>query len=87
MNREKLLAQYVKERDRQDKMWGLSFDSKNTPNDWATYVNWYLASATRNGATVDEQTEALFKAFCIMGAALETLERNGKFASRHYENT
>lgn len=73
------------ERDYQDKKWGYEFDDKNTLNDWATYINIYLAKATAMGIQKEEQRKMLVKVATLAVAALETFDRNGGFPNRHYD--
>ena len=86
MNRREIFDAIQSERDYQDNRWGTDFDDENTVNDWGTYVNQYVARATKMGATTDEQKQALVKVAAIAVAALETIGRNGKLALRHYDD-
>jgi len=74
------------EREYQDANWGTEFDDKNTLNDWSTYVNIYMAQASVMTATPEEQRANMLKAATLLVAAVETFDRNGKFAPRHYED-
>jgi len=65
--------------------WGTDFDDHNTINDWAAYVNIYLAHATTLRATVEQQKSGVIKAGNLCIGALLALARNGKFADRHYD--
>ena len=75
------------ERKYQNDKWGTDFDDKNTVNDWHTYVNWYLTKASEGGEDVDRRDlRAYFiKSAALAVAALEALNRNKKFADRHYD--
>lgn len=85
MNRDEIFNELKQEREYQDKKWGTEFDDKNTVNDWGTYINIYLAKATDMKATKEQQREAMRKVAALSLAALESFERNGKFAARHYD--
>jgi len=82
-----ILDQIVAERERQDGLWGDSFDDRNTLNDWCAYLMIYAARAAgmENVGKVAEQRLALLKVASLAVAAIETLDRNGKFAARHYD--
>lgn len=80
-----LLEQIKAERAYQDLKWGGVFDDKNTVNDWGTYINVYLARATTMKATPEEQRAALVQVATLAVAAIETFDRNGGFALRHYD--
>lgn len=77
------------ERKRQDGLWGTAFDDKNTPNDWVAYITRYVSEGaydSRNKVyTVDRFREHLVKAACLCVAAIETIDRNGGCAPRHYD--
>jgi len=45
--RDKIFKEIDKEREYQDNKWGDEFDSKNTLNDWVTYINIYLSNAAK----------------------------------------
>lgn len=82
-----IFDQIVTERQYQDQKWGTSFDDKNTLNDWAAYINVYLSRALsmENVKKPDAQRVALVKVAALALAALETFDRNGGFAPRHYD--
>lgn len=65
-------------------MWGTDFDSKNTLNDWAAYINIYLGQALKMGATTDEVRKNLRKAAGLALSALRWAEGGG-VAPRHYD--
>lgn len=77
------------ERDRQVRLWGLKFDAKNTPNDWAAYIINYVAKATyagRDEVFTPEQFRAnMMKVAAIAQAAVLMIDLNGGCAPRHYE--
>ena len=85
MSREYIFNSIETERAYQDKRWGNAFDDKNTLNDWVTYINHYLADASKMPVPVETQRKNLLKAATLCIAALETLDRNGTFAPRHYD--
>ncbi len=73
------------EREYQDKKWGIAFDDKNTLNDWITYINIYAAKAAAMGNTKEEQRKQMVKVAALTVAALQSFDRNGGFAPRHYD--
>jgi hypothetical protein len=81
-----VLEEIRAEREYQDGQWGTEFDDKNTLNDWVTYVNIYMAQAAVMTATPEEQRKNMLKAATLLVAAVETFDRNGQFAPRHYED-
>lgn len=90
MNREQIFAAIEKERAYQNEQWGTEFDDQNTINDWVTYINLYASRATemdRTTKVIDVQKikKNLLKAATLAVAALETIERNGLPALRHYD--
>lgn len=87
MTQAEILEEIAIERGHQDLKWGTEFDDKNTINDWATYINVYLTRATNMDLVGGgpAQYRALLKVAALAVAALETYERTGGFAPRHYE--
>lgn len=83
--RSNIFQEINKERDYQDSKWGIDFDNENTINDWATYINIYLAKATSFGVSKKDQRKFMIKVAALSVAALETFDRNGGFADRHYD--
>jgi hypothetical protein len=76
------------ERKRQEQLWGTSFDDKNTPNDWATYMCHYATSAATQGTgkfDLEKYRSNLIKTATLAIAALEALKRNQGVAPRHYD--
>lgn len=76
------------ERGYSSQYWDKDFDSLNTINDWAAYINIYLARGTKvrtNTDRVEEsvgamhrrQREALVKAASLCISALEAFDNNG----------
>lgn len=86
MSRQTILDEIRAEREYQDGEWGTEFDDSNTLNDWSTYVNIYVAQASTMTATPEEQRKNMLKAATLLVAAIETFDRNGQFAPRHYED-
>lgn len=90
-SRIEIFADIHDEREYQVAKWGDKFDDQNTINDWVTYLSMYAAQgATINlVSTMDEATErfrqSMVKVAAIAVAALETIERNGHPARRHYD--
>ena len=87
------------ERGYSAQFWDKDFDSLNTINDWAAYINIYLARGTYLGTKVSEtadqlharQRVALVKAASLCISALEAFDNNGAddgdgfFEPRHYD--
>lgn len=84
--REAIFDEINTERDRQNEMWGSDFDDKNTINDWTSYICRYVCNASRDHCLPDQGRVFLLKAATLCVAAIETLDRNEKFALRHYDN-
>lgn len=82
---EGIFEEIVKEREYQETKWGTDFDDKNTVNDWAAYIASYTSKATLIGAAKSEQRTALLKVASLAVAALQTFDRNGGFAGRHFD--
>jgi len=80
-----VLDEIVREREYQDAQWGVKFDDANTLNDWVAYIMNYAATATVMDASPEKQRRSMLKAASLAVAAVETLDRNGQFAPRHYE--
>ena len=83
--RDKIFKEIDKEREYQDNKWGDEFDSKNTLNDWVTYINIYLSNAAKMGISKEEQRKQFLKVATLGIAALEIFDRNDGFAPRHYD--
>ncbi len=90
MNRTDILNEIDLERERQDSMWGDTFDKKNTPNDWVAYITHYVADGAYDGRLNKYNVELfrtnLLKAATICVAAIETIDKYGECAPRHYDN-
>lgn len=75
---------------RQLKLWGTSFDDKNTANDWAAYVLYYVGQASYAGRkekySPQKFQENLKKAAALCISAIVAIDRNGNCAPRHYED-
>ena len=85
MNRDEILEEINEERRRQSK-WGESFDDKNTPNDWATYIVHYATRACMRELDYGKIKKDMIKVAALAIAVIETMERNeGKLAHRHYD--
>lgn len=82
---EKILAEIAEERKRQDELWGVEFDRKNTLNDWGTYIGQYTGYAAEMGRTPEEQRDFMLKVAALAVAALEAFDRNNGFPPRHYD--
>lgn len=64
--------------------WGEAFDSKNTLNDWGTYITGYLGRATAMGIDETEQRRQLIKVIGLAMNAVKWLD-SGKMPKRHYD--
>ena len=90
---ERIIEDIERERDYSSPRWDEEFDNKNTINDWAAYVNNYLARATAmktaqepHEAWRDRQRKSLVKAASLCISALEAFDRRGGGnAPRHYD--
>jgi len=80
--RDDIFALINMERARQDEMYGVTFDTQNTINDWGTYINHYIAEATKSGA--ENVRYSLVKIAALAVAALEMDVAVG-IAPRHYD--
>ena len=85
MSAEKILEKIRSERCYQCDKWGNDFDDQNTINDWSAYISEYLGKATAFRALKKDQRNNLLEVATLAIAALESFERNGKFADRHYD--
>jgi hypothetical protein len=82
------------ERERQTKLWGDSFDSRNTVNDWVAFITRYLARASGDSRSApsrcSSEGRAEFEAAMVQVAALavasiEASQQNDGPAPRHYD--
>ncbi len=86
------------ERGYSAQFWDKDFDSLNTINDWAAYINIYLARGTKQSPQLEtadsmhsRQRVALVKAASLCISALEAFDNNGAddgdgfFEPRHYD--
>jgi hypothetical protein len=84
-----LKFEIISEVDRQMRLWGTSFDDKNTANDWVAYICNYVASGAYSGRqakyTPTRFREHLVKAAALCVSAILAIDRNGDCAPRHYE--
>ena len=71
------------ERIRQNKIWGVDFDRKNTANDWHAYVGHYISKAMQPGENYEEN---MMKAACICQGAVLMCDLFGGPAPRHYDD-
>lgn len=76
--REKIFQEIETERDTQNTKWGVEFDDKNTPYNWAAYIAQY---ATRNligdPRAVSEAVfrDDMVKVAALAVAAIESIDR------------
>lgn len=73
------------ERASQDEKWGIEFDDKNTANDWAKYICDYAGGAAPLHFDADNFRHKMTQVAALAIAAIETLDRNGTIAPRHYD--
>ena len=73
------------ERDYQIDKWGEDFDSKNTANDWVAYITAYLGQAYTIPFNKVQYRKFLIKVATLAVAAVETLDREGNPAPRHFD--
>ena len=85
MTRENIFDGISRERDRQEGMWGVAFDDKNTINDWVTYITAYASSAAMGNLNPRESRKKILQAVTIGVAALERFDANGFLPPRHYD--
>lgn len=76
----------LKEREYQNRKWGVSVDDKNTINDWTSFMVNYLGKAIAMANSKEEQRLYLIKVAALAVAALESFDRNNGFPNRHYDN-
>lgn len=82
--RDKIFKEIDEERAYQEGKFGTSFDERNTVNDWVTYIAMYAGKAAFAG-TEAEARQQLMKVAALAVAAMESFDRNKKFAPRHYD--
>ncbi len=73
------------ERERQDDLWGVEFDDQNTLNDWVTRIVICAGKAARMDSLPKKQRDKMLKVAALATAAVESFDRNGEFAPRHFE--
>ena len=96
---DRIIEDIEKERGYAAQYWNAEFDSKNTVNDWAAYINNYLSDAVRMrgrhpavapSESVHEmrqrQRKALVKVANLAVSALEAFDDNDGFQERHYDD-
>lgn len=82
MERQAILKEIDAERDYQDKKWGHNADdTKNEPNDWASYIahhstRWFNGGfAPYDATTVAAFRKQMVKTAALAVAAIESLDR------------
>lgn len=90
--RQAILDLIASEREYQEAKWGVRFDDQNTINDWVAYIANYASNAAfepNNAQDVvgrrEHQRTQLVKVAALAVAAIETIDRNGELARRHYD--
>lgn len=86
MNLQTVLEEIRVERKYQDGEWGTEFDDNNTLNDWVTYIAIYTGRAAGMETLPEDQRVYMLKVAALAIAAIESFDRNGQFAPRHYED-
>jgi hypothetical protein len=81
VTRQDIFAEIEKERAYQDQKWGRTFDDKNTPNDWITYIAKYLGQAV---TLPFDRTMFRTQILKVMTLCCAVLERDS-YAPRHYD--
>lgn len=82
LTKDAIIQFVLDERERQDEIWGVEFDKKNTPNDWISYITRYTGKAvTGPGFDVHEFRKNLIIVAALCFAALE----QDAYAARHYD--
>jgi hypothetical protein len=80
-----ILDEIRAEREYQNTQWGVTFDDRNTLNDWSTFICMYSGRAADINSTPEDQRKYFLKTATLAVAALEAFDRNGGFPSRHYD--
>ena len=86
--RTEIIKDIIKEREYQIERWGLDFDTKNTPNDWATYIVRYLAYSVPGTEIFDHELfyKNMIKVATLAIAAAEQCKHtDGNMPPRHYD--
>jgi hypothetical protein len=66
--------------------WGDDFDSKNTPNDWVSYIVKYLGQSVTLPWDAKQFRTQLIKTATLCLSAVEWCDKtNGNMAKRHYD--
>ncbi len=85
VSREGIFQEVLNERESQDQKWGHAFDDRNTANDWAKYISDYAGGAAPLKFSAANFRRKMVQVAALAFAAIETLERNGSIAPRHYD--
>jgi len=85
MSQDTILEEIRIKRERQDVLWGAEHDDQNTLNDWVTWIMIYAGQAARMDSTPWKQRDKMLKVAALATAAIESFDRNGEFAPRHFE--
>lgn len=83
MTRQEVFEAIETERAYQVGKWGSEFDSKNTPNDWVTYITKYLGQSVTMPFDSERFRTQILKVATLAVAALE----QNSYAPRHYDST
>ena len=83
--RESIFKAIDEEREYQDGKWGLTFDRKNTANDWVTYICGYATSAAPLEFNRGVFESNMRKVAALAIAAIERVRDDGTIAPRHFD--
>lgn len=86
LQRNGIINEIFAELDYTNDKWGDEFDNENTLNDWVTYICMYATDAAKMTTPPTEQRKKLLKAAGLAVSSLISLDRNGSFRPRHYED-
>lgn len=82
----RIINELLTERMRQRAAWGTDFDDRNTPNEWAGYINAFCTrNLTPDPLKVDKAKfrEDLVMAATLALAAIETIDRAPSLSQIH----
>jgi hypothetical protein len=81
VRRPEIYAAIDSERERQEKLHGLTFDERNTPNDWVACISQAAGKAVTRPLDKEEFRKRLLHVAAICVAALEL----DTYPPRHYD--
>lgn len=80
-----IIGDIINERKRQRIKYDAEFDSKNTSNDWVSYITRHAGQAVTYPMHTEVFKEQMIKVATLAIAAIEQLEKHGTTAPRHYD--